>query len=116
MAVSKTEDVVLISLNGLQNFWWNMRGDLSSFPQSNLLPKDKKMYKAPDGSRMPTDERHLASGMYSARITSKLLKVIIYLNKTARKATPKHTRIKEMRMRKHIFVASGAFVSSTPST
>lgn len=63
---------------------------------------------------MPADEQHLASGMCSARNASILLKVMIYLNKTARKATPKYTRIKEMR--KHIFVASGASVSLTPST
>lgn len=66
------------------------------------------MYKALGGSRMPTDERHLANGLYSARITLIRLEVIIYLNKNARKTTPKYTQIKEMRMRKHIFVATGA--------
>jgi len=49
------------------------------------------VYKVLDGSRMPTAEWHLANGIYSARITSVLLKVIIYLNKNARKATSKYT-------------------------
>lgn len=93
-----------------------MSGDQSCFTLRAIYFLNKiNVYKALDGSRMFRDEWHLANGVYSAKITSILLKIIIYLNKNARKATSKYTQIKEMRTRKYIFVTTGASISSTPS-
>lgn len=61
-----------------------MSGDQNCFPlRVTYFLNTINVYKALDGSRMPTDEEHLANGIYSTRITSIALEVIIYLNKNA---------------------------------
>lgn len=78
--------------------------------ESKLITK-QNVHNKLDEIRMPTDEWHLANRIYSLRITSILLKLIIYLNKNAT-ARPKYTQIQAMRMR-IFFVATGESVSTS---